>query len=71
MNEYSWWNICSIRPQLREHIYPNVAIQNHMMDLESQELVLELAYFPDICIHGFLVDVSLIVDLLDHQQGDS
>jgi hypothetical protein len=39
------------------------------MDLESREFVLKLVYFHDVCIHGVLVDVLLLVDLLDHQQG--
>jgi hypothetical protein len=40
-----------------------------MMDFQSRELILELAYLCDVCVHGVLVDVLLLVDLLDHQQG--
>jgi hypothetical protein len=67
--KYLWWDICSIRAQLREHIYPHVVVPNHMMDLESGELVLELAYFLNIRVHGVLVDVPLLVDMFNHYQG--
>jgi hypothetical protein len=59
----------SLLDRLQEHICPHVVVPNHMMDLESRELILELAYFHDIRIHGVLVDVLLLVDLLNHQQG--
>jgi hypothetical protein len=38
-----------------------------MMDFQSRELFLELAYFHDIGVHGVLVDVPLLIDLLNHQ----
>jgi hypothetical protein len=40
-----------------------------MMDFQRQELVLELAYFCDVRVHGVLIDVPLFVDLLNYQQG--
>jgi hypothetical protein len=40
-----------------------------MMDFQPRELVLKLAYFYDVRVHGVLIDVPLFIDLLDHQQG--
>jgi hypothetical protein len=37
-----------------------------MLDFQPRELILELAYFRDVCVYGVLVDVPLFVDLLDH-----
>jgi hypothetical protein len=42
---------------------------NHVVNFQPQELALELAYFHNICVHGILVDVPLLVDLLHHQKG--
>jgi hypothetical protein len=53
--------------QFLEHIRSHVIVTNHMMNFQTRELVLELAYFHDIRVHGVLVDISLFVDLLDHQ----
>jgi hypothetical protein len=36
-----------------------------MMNFQARELVLELAYFCDLRIHGIFVDIPLLV----HQQG--
>jgi hypothetical protein len=40
-----------------------------MMDFEPRELVIEIANFCDVRVHGVLVDIPLFVDLLNHQQG--
>jgi hypothetical protein len=40
-----------------------------MMNFQARELVLELAYLYEVRVHGILVDILLLVDLLDHQQG--
>jgi hypothetical protein len=73
MDKNSWWDICSIGAQLREHIRPHVVVANHMTNFQAQELILELilklAYLYDIRVHGVLVEIPLLVDLLGHQQG--
>jgi hypothetical protein len=38
-----------------------------MVNFHPRELVLELAYFCNVGIHGVFVDVLLIVDFLNHQ----
>jgi hypothetical protein len=45
----------------------HVVVVNHMVNFQPRELVLELAYLRNICVHGVLVDVPLLVDLLDYQ----
>jgi hypothetical protein len=69
VNENSWWDVSSIRTQFGEHIRAHIVVANHMVNFQSQELSLELAYFHNVDIHGVLVDVPFLVDLLNHQQG--
>jgi hypothetical protein len=40
-----------------------------MMNFQTRELVLELAYFRELRVHVVLVDIPLFIDMLDHQQG--
>jgi hypothetical protein len=40
-----------------------------MMYLQARELALQFAYFLDVRIHGFLVAIPLLVDLLNYQKG--
>jgi hypothetical protein len=35
---------------------------NHMVDFHPRELILELAYFRNVRVHGVLVDVPLLID---------
>jgi hypothetical protein len=67
VNENSQWDTSSIRTQFGEHIRSRVVVANHMMDFQPQELVLDLVYLLNVCVHGVLVDIPLLVDLLDHQ----
>jgi hypothetical protein len=67
MNENSRWDVSSIRTKFEEHIRAHIVVVNHMVNFHPQELVLKLAYFHNLGIHGVLVDVSLLVDLLNHQ----
>jgi hypothetical protein len=69
VDKNSWWDISLIGTQFRDHIRSQVVVVNHMMNFQVRELVLELAYFHDIRVHGVFVDIPLFVDLLDHQQG--
>jgi hypothetical protein len=38
-----------------------------MVNLQPREIFLKLAYFRNVGLHGVLVDVPLLVDLLNHQ----
>jgi hypothetical protein len=67
MNENSQWDISSIRTKFGEHIRAHIVVANHMVNFQPRELALELAYFHNIGIHGVLVDVPLLFDLLNHQ----
>jgi hypothetical protein len=67
VNENSRWDVSSIRTQFGEHIRSHVVVANHMVDFQPRELVLELAFLHNVCVHGVLVDVPLLVDLMDYQ----
>jgi hypothetical protein len=69
VNENSRWDVSSIKTQFGEHIRAHIVVVNYMVNFQPQELFLELAYFHNIGIHGVLVDVPLLVDLLNHQKG--
>jgi hypothetical protein len=38
-----------------------------MENFQPRELFLELSYFRNVGVHGILVDVPLLIDLLNHQ----
>jgi hypothetical protein len=57
----------SIRTKFGEHVHAHIVVVNHMVNFQPQELFLKLSYFHDIGIHGVLIDVPLLVDLLNHQ----
>jgi hypothetical protein len=66
VNENSQWDLCSIRTQFGEHIRAHIVVANHMVNFQPRELVLELACFHNVGVHGVLVDVPLLVDFLNH-----
>jgi len=55
----------SSRSKLREYICPNIVVSYNMMDFQSDEFILKLAYFHNVVIHSFICVVSFLVDLLD------
>jgi hypothetical protein len=67
VNENSQWDVSSIITQFGEPIRAYIVVANHMVNFQPRELFLELAYFHDIGVHGVLIDISLLVDLLNHQ----
>jgi hypothetical protein len=67
VNKNSWWDVSSIRTQFGEHVRAHIVVANHMVNFQPRELLLELAYFHNVGIHGVLVDVSLLVEWLNHQ----
>jgi hypothetical protein len=67
MNESSRWEISLIRTQFGEHIRAHIVVANHMVNFQPRELFLEPAYFRNVGVHGVLVDVTLLIDLLNHQ----
>jgi hypothetical protein len=67
VNENSWWDVGSIRTQFGEYVRAHIVVANHMVSFQPRELFVELAYFHDVGVHGVLIDVPLLVDLLNHQ----
>jgi hypothetical protein len=67
VNENSRWDVSLIITQFGEHIRAHIVVANHMVNFQPRELVLELACFRNVGVHGVLVGVSLLVDLLNNQ----
>ena len=58
-----------IDPSFESTSDPHVVVSDHAINLQTQELILMFAYFHDVVVHGVLVDILLLIDLLNNQQG--
>jgi hypothetical protein len=57
------------RTKLRQDVRCNVAIADHVVELETIEFVLDLANFQTVGIHVLLVTIPRFVDLVDDHYG--
>jgi dihydroorotase-like cyclic amidohydrolase len=55
--------------KLRQDVHCNVVIVDEMVELETMELVLELADFQTVDVHVLLVAIPRLVDLVDDHCG--
>jgi hypothetical protein len=53
------------RTKLRQDVCCNVVVADDVVELETIEFVLKLAYFQTIGVHVLLVAVPTLIDLVD------
>jgi hypothetical protein len=61
--------LCASRTKLRQDVRCNVVVADDMMELETIELVLDLADFQTVGIHVLLFVLPRLVDLVDDHCG--
>jgi hypothetical protein len=61
--------LCTSRTKLRQDVCVNIVVTNDVMELETIELVLELADFQAVGVHVLLVAMQRLVDLIDDHCG--
>jgi hypothetical protein len=66
---YSDGYLCVSRTKLRQDVRCNVAVADGMVELETIELVLELADFQAIGVNVLLFVIPRLVDLVDDHCG--
>jgi hypothetical protein len=57
--------LCASSTKHRQDVRCNVVVADNVVDLETVELVLELADFQVVGVHILLVAISRLVDLVD------
>ena len=67
MNEDSRWNNCSSRSEFGKDIGSHIVVAIDVVDFQFGELVFEFSDFFNVCVHGILVDVPFLIDLLDNE----
>jgi hypothetical protein len=68
-DEDSDWYSSASRTKLRQDVHCNVVVVDDVMELETVELVLELADFQTVGIHILLVAIPRLDDLADDHCG--
>jgi hypothetical protein len=61
--------LCASRTKLRRDVRCNVVVAGNMVELETVELVLELADFQELGAHVLLVVIPRLVNLIDDHCG--
>jgi hypothetical protein len=61
--------LCASRSKLRQDVRCNIVVVDDVVELETVELVLELADFQTVGVHVLLVVVPRLVDLIDDHYG--
>jgi hypothetical protein len=67
MDKNSRWNSCSSRSKFGKDIGSHIVVAIDVVDFQSAELVFKLSDFFNVCVHGILVDVPFLIDLLDNE----
>ena len=69
MDEDPCWDLSTSRSQLRQDVRSNVVVADDMVELETTEFVLELAYLQAVRVHVLLVAIPGVVDFVDDDHG--
>jgi hypothetical protein len=69
VDEDTRWYLSASRTKLRQDVRCNIVVADDVMELETVELVLELADFLAVGVHVLLVAVPGLVDLVDDHCG--
>jgi len=59
------WNLGSGWSKFGENVGANIVVAYNLMNLQTGKFVFQFAYLSDVVINSYVVDVSLLVDLLD------
>jgi hypothetical protein len=65
MDEDSNVYLCASRTKLRQDVLCKVIVVDNVVELETVELVLDLADFQTVGFHVLLVAIPRLVDLVD------
>jgi hypothetical protein len=69
VDEDARWYLSASRAKHRQDVHCNIVIADDVMELETIELVLELADFEAVGVHVLLVAVPELIDLVDDHYG--
>jgi hypothetical protein len=69
VDEDTRWYLSASRAKLRQDVRCNVVVADDVVELETIELVLELADFEAVGVHVLLVAVPGFADLVDDHCG--
>jgi hypothetical protein len=69
MDEDTRWYLSASRTKLQQDVCCNVVVADDVVELDTIELVLELADFWAVGVHVLLVAVPGLVDLVDDHYG--
>jgi hypothetical protein len=69
MDEDARWYLSASRTNFRQDVHCNVVVADNVVELETVELVLELADFQALGVHVLLVAAPGLVDLVDDHCG--
>ena len=67
MDKDSGWNSYSSRSKFGKDIGSHVVVAIDVVDFQSGELIFKFSNFFNVCVHGILVDVPFLIDLLDNE----